>query len=80
MKCFQVAKETVKQSLDTSKSKIHLTFDLWSSPNYKSILAIVGHCTTSQGKVETATLSIREILGGHRGADDVAPVIHDVVK
>lgn len=80
MKSFQAAKEIVKQSLHTSKFKIHLTFDLWSSPNYKSILAIVGHWTNSQKKVETATLALREILGGHRGAEDLAPVIHDVVK
>jgi BED zinc finger len=80
VKCFQVAKKTINQSLQTSKSKIHLTFDLWSSPNYKSIIAIVGHWTNSEGKVETATLALREILGGHRGAEDLAPVIHEVVK
>lgn len=80
VKCFQVAKETINQSLQMSKSKIHFTFDLWSSPNYKSIIAIVGHWTNSKGKVEKATLALREILGGHRGAEDLAPVIHEVVK
>ena len=68
MKCFEVAKLTIKENITTARSKIHLSFDLWSSPNYKSMMAILGHWTNSEFKVETATLGMKEIFGEHKGA------------
>jgi hypothetical protein len=79
MKCFDVAKLYINESLSTAKSKIHLSFDLWSSPNYKSIMAIVGHWTNSDFKVETATLAMKEIFGEHKG-EYLAPVLYEVAK
>jgi len=58
---------------------IHLSFDLWTSPNYKAILAVVGHWTTSEYKKETATLGMRELLKEHEGVN-IAPLLYEVVK
>jgi hypothetical protein len=69
MECFQQAKSTVKESLQSARSKIRLSFELWTSSNYKAILAIIGHWTNSEYKVETATLGIREILAERKGED-----------
>jgi hypothetical protein len=79
MRCFQQAKSTVKESLQSARSTIHLSFDLWTSSNYKTILAIIGHWINSEYKVETATLGIREILGEHKG-EDLSSVVLEVVK
>jgi hypothetical protein len=56
-----------------------LIFGPLPSPNYKAILAIVGHWTNSEYKVEIATLGMREILREHKGVD-LAPVVLEVVK
>jgi hypothetical protein len=79
MKCFEVAKITIKENLDAARSKIHLSFDLWTSPNYKAMVAIVGHWTSHEFKVETALLAMKEITGAHKG-EFIAPVLHEVVK
>jgi hypothetical protein len=79
MKCFDVAKLYIQDSLSAARSKIHLSFDLWSSPNYKSIIAVVGHWTNSDFKVETATLVMKEIFGEHKG-EYLAPVIYEIAK
>ena len=79
MKCFQSTKSIVKESLRSARSRIHLSFDLWISPNYKAILAIVGHWTNSEYKVEIATLGMRVILGEHKGVD-LTPVLLEVIK
>jgi hypothetical protein len=71
MNCFQSAKQTIKESVRNAKSRI-LSFDLWTSPNYKAILAIVGHWINSEYKKETATLGMRGLLGEHGGID-IAP-------
>ena len=79
IKCFEVAKLTIKENLSTARSKIHLSFDLWSSPNYKAMMAIVAHWTNCEFKVETATLGMKEVFGEHKG-EYLAPVVHDVLK
>ena len=79
MKCFEAAKVTVKENLKIARSKIHLSFDLWTSPNFKAMLAIVGHWTSYEFKVETALLAMKEITGAHKG-EFIAPVLHGVAK
>ena len=79
MKCFEVAKITIKKNLNAARSKIHLSFDLWTSPNYKAMVAIVGHWTSPEFKVETALLAMKEITEAHKG-EFIAPVLYEVVK
>jgi hypothetical protein len=79
MQCFKTAKQSITEKFSTARSKIHLSFDLWSSPNHKSIMAIVGHWTNSEFKVETATLGMKEIFGEHKG-EHLAPVIYKLLQ
>src|SRR5438046_2998261 len=79
MKCFQVAKITIKKNLDSVRSKVHLLFDLWTSPIYKAMLAIVGHWTSHEFKVEMALLAMKEITGAHKG-EFIVSVLYEVVK
>lgn len=43
MKTYNERIADVKSSLACSRSKINLSFDVWSSPNHLSMLGIVGH-------------------------------------
>ena len=43
------------------------------------MLAIVGHWTSYEFKVETALLAMKEITGAHKG-EFIAPVLHGVAK
>jgi hypothetical protein len=79
MKCFETAKFTLRKNLDTARSKIHISFDLWTSPNYKAIIAVVRHWTNNDYKVETGLLGMKEITGAHKG-QFISPVLHQVVK
>lgn len=79
LKCFEIGKLTIKENLNSAKSKIHISFDLWSSPNYKAVVALCGHWISDEFKVETALLGIKEIIGKHKG-EYIAPVLHQIVK
>jgi len=38
--------------------KIHLSFDLWTSPNYKAMLAVTGFYTEDDYKARTILLGV----------------------
>ena len=42
-------------------------------------MAIVGHWTNSEFKVETMTLGMKEVFGEHK-REYLAPVVHDPLK
>lgn|SRR5215469_2341752 len=76
---FKKRQETIKKNLHSSKSRIHLSFDLWTSPNNIAFVGIVGHFMSSKYKVETILLGLRRIYGIHSGeniAEAVLEVIH----
>ena len=49
------------------------------SPNYKGIIAIVAHWTSSEYKVEKALLAIREVEGAHTGRN-ISATLFDVIE
>ena len=46
-----------------------MSFDLSTSPNYKALLAITGHWTSSNYKVNATLLAIKELEEAHTGAN-----------
>jgi hypothetical protein len=72
-------KEEVRYHLAATQSQIHLTFDLWTSPNSLALLAIIAHFVTTAGKVELKLIALRPIYGQHSGENQAAVII-DVVK
>lgn len=79
VKYFEIAKATVVERLSLARSRIHLSYDLWTSPNHKAMIAIVAHWTSEDYKVITALLAIREVHGGHTG-ENIANVVYPVLK
>lgn len=78
MKTYNECTADVKSSLACSRSKINLSFDVWSSPNHLSMLGIVGHWIDRQRNLKTGLLALRP-LEGHRG-NDIAVVLLPVIK
>lgn len=58
MRYFNVAKSSVIQALSRAQSRIHLEFDLWTSPNYKAMIAITAHWTDDEYKVQSTLIAI----------------------
>jgi hypothetical protein len=68
----------VKRSLVNSRSKINLSFDVWSSPNHRSLLGVVAHWIDEKRTLKTALLALRP-LKGHTG-NDMAEALIPIVK
>ena len=63
---FHDARTHLAKKLQDARSNIHLSFDVWTSPNYLLMLAIVGHWCGDDGQYHTALLALPEIKG-HTG-------------
>jgi hypothetical protein len=83
VEAFEKEKLNVKTVLHQSVSKIHLSFDMWTSPNKYAVFAIVGHFIQQflvQGKVvyrnKAILLGMKRMRDKH-GAEEMAA---EVVK
>jgi hypothetical protein len=54
---------TVRQVLQAALSLIHISLDIWTSPNRWLLLAICGHFTTHDGKQQKALLALKKVSG-----------------
>jgi len=68
----------IKKQLKLAKSKIHITGDLWSSRNHKSVLGIVAHYIDEHEKLTHQVLAVRELQGSYAG-ENQAQVITAVI-
>jgi hypothetical protein len=72
-------KDVVRRDLQSAISNIHLSLDIWTSPNRYLLLAICAHYTTHLLKRRKALLALRRV-GGHSGATQfeiLLPVLQD---
>jgi hypothetical protein len=60
-------KAFIQQKLQSAKSKIHISCDLWTSPNSLAILGIIAHYIDEDGKLQHSTLALKSIVGDHTG-------------
>jgi hAT family C-terminal dimerisation region len=76
---FQKRKTQLKEELCKSMSGlIHFSFDLWTSPNYRSLLGIVAHYIDSNGRNRSTLLAIRELRGVHSG-ENQAEIVMEII-
>lgn len=73
------AQQEIIQHLKHAVSNIHLTFDLWTSPNCKAMLAVCGHWVSKDYALKSTLLALKQVHGDHSG-ENMAAIIHDVVK
>jgi hypothetical protein len=65
--------------LSEAKSRIHISFDLWTSLNALAIYAVVAHFVDNNHRVYNALIGFKRIKGGHRG-ENIAEVVIPVLK
>jgi hypothetical protein len=76
---FQKHKDTIRKALQAALSHIHISLDIWTSPNRWLILAICAHFTSYDQKKEKALLALKKVPG-HSGDDQFSillPVLQD---
>jgi hypothetical protein len=76
---FEIEKEKVKNQLAKSRTKIHLSLDIWTSPNNKPILGVVAHYITDSSVLEHTVLALKEIEGNHKG-ENLVLVVMAIIK
>ena len=71
-------KQRLRHILATAISDIHVTCDMWTSPNNLAILAVVAHFTSEKLQHVTVTLALIELEGEHSGLNQ-AKVVERVI-
>jgi hypothetical protein len=72
-------KDVVRRVLQSAISRIHISLDIWTSPNRFLLLAIVAHFTSHDQKKRKALLALKQVAG-HSSDDQFAillPVLED---
>jgi hypothetical protein len=75
---FHQSRKQVKDLLATSRSRINLSFDLWTSSNGLSLVGVVAHFVDYQGHLRTALLGLPRLLGSHSG-ENMANCVRAVI-
>ncbi|KAF4332994.1 ribonuclease H [Fusarium beomiforme] len=78
MRQYEDQKEKVKQRIQLAKSRIHISCDLWTSPNFLAILGVVGHYVTEDGQLEHHILALKDIDSEHDGSHLAAAILEVV--
>ena len=76
---YDIEKERIRSRLHSSCFKIHITLDIWTSPNILPIVAIIAHYISEDNKLESAVLALKEIQGSHDG-ENIAPIVEEVLE
>ena len=77
---FEQQQKEVKKQLHTSKSRIHLSFDLWTSPNHLSFVRVVTHYISPKYNVETVLLRLCCLQGPHSGKNIAKAILKIIDK
>ena len=59
-------------------SKIHISYDLWTSPNGYAMCGVATHFIGHQGYVQSVLLALKWMTGAHRG-EQIAKVLIGVI-
>ena len=73
------AKQHVKQRLAEARSRIHISFDLWTSPNSIAICAVVADFVNPDHRLCNVLIGSNRMKGGH-GGENIAEVMIPVLE
>ena len=76
---FESKIDVVRAELGTALTKIHLSFDLWTSPNRLSIMAVFAHFIDKVGCQQSRLLALRRQFGTHSG-ENLAHTLFGIVQ
>lgn len=67
MHAFTSKKQQLREDIQLSRSRISISFDLWTSPNPYAILGIIAMWIDDTGKRRLTVLGMRRVHGEHTG-------------
>ena len=76
---FDIEKERIRQRIQSARSKVHISCDLWTSPNSLPILGVVAHYISEDNILESSTLAMIELKGKHEG-ENIAPNVVRIIE
>lgn len=79
LNAFISKKQQLRDDLHHSRSRISISFDLWTSPNPYAILGVVAMWIDATGKRRSTVLGLRRVYGEHTG-ENVGSIIIELVK
>jgi hypothetical protein len=77
---FDSKKDIVRKTLQSAKTRIHLSIDVWTSPNTHLVFAVCGHFINIDGQRQTLLLAYRTIdehAGEVQFEQGLLPVLED---
>jgi len=79
LELFALCRIVLISYIQQSKSSMHISFDLWSSPQKYSFLGVIGHFIDHNWKNVTILLGLKRLYGPHTGAN-MASLLIEVIK
>jgi hypothetical protein len=76
---YKIEKERIRLRLHSSRCKIHISLDIWTSPSSLPILGVIAHYISEDNQLESAVLAMKEIQGSHDG-ENIAPLIEEILE
>jgi hypothetical protein len=73
MKLMKAQTLVIKRKLARARSRIHISFDLWTSPNHRSLVEVVAHWLDEDLK-QDVLIGLGGLKGSHTG-ENMAEVI-----
>lgn len=73
---FESEAKKVKLLIKESLSRIHISVDLWTSPNHLPMLSIIAHYVLSKGEKRQSVIGLRKVEGDHRGQNQARIVLN----
>ena len=67
LKEFKRQKTVIKEELVNARSRIHISADLWTSPNSFTLDSIIVHYLDKSLKVQSILIGMRRVHGAHSG-------------
>jgi len=58
VRSYDTERQMIQKSLGKSRSRIHFTMDMWTSPNHLALLGIVAHYMDQNGRLNKALVTI----------------------
>ena len=79
IRTYEANKKAIQKQLFDAQTAIHITADLWTSGNRKSILGVVGHYISKEGELKHNVLAVRDVQGEHSGENQAAVIVDVLV-
>ncbi|EGU86083.1 hypothetical protein FOXB_03400 [Fusarium oxysporum f. sp. conglutinans Fo5176] len=64
---FEAKRDTIKAELRNALTAVHISFDLWTSPNCFAIMAVFAHFIDQLGHQQSRLRALRRQSGAHSG-------------